>query len=220
MEAAVNKSGALKQWRLKLTELFSMFRRSDLKRELAEAEANIGWQRRRTERIQQRYDVLERKCVALSNEVDGLYSRLHVAEQQAEAFKDVAKAICASVESSEELKRLYQAIIPYLDCDGLHLFHAAQEITGFSLPREFPYEDACGCFEFLDGFELLRYLIASEFDAVTWEPVPDTDCKKAVLGGVDESTPAYREFERQLYKRALEHLDLRVATPPVLERQT
>ena len=213
MEEAVNESGMQREWRIKLANHFKMFRRADLKRELAGAAAQISWQRKRTERIQQRYDALEHKCVALSNEVDGLYSRLHVAEQQAEAFKDVAKAICASVESSEELKRLYQAIIPYLDCDGLHLFHAAQEITGFSLPREFPYEDACGCFEFLDGFELLRYLIASEFDAVTWEPVPDTDCKKAVLGGVDESTPAYREFERQLYKRALERLGLRIATP-------
>ena len=75
--------------------------------------------------------------------------------------------------------------------------------------REFPYEDACGCFEFLDGLELLRYLKASEFGAVTWELVSGTECKKAILGEVDESTPVYREFERQLYKRALERLGLR-----------
>ena len=65
-------------------------------------------------------------------------------------------------------------------------------------------EDACGCFEFLDGFELLRYLKASEFNAVTWEVVPGTECKKAVIREVDESTLAYREFERQLYMRALD----------------
>ena len=213
MEATINESGMLRQWCLKLANIFPMFRRSSLGKELAKAEAQISWQRKRTERIQQRYDVLERKCVALSNEVESLYSRFYVAEQQAEAFKEVAKAICASVETSEDLKRLYQAVIPCLDCDGFHLFNAAQEITGFSLSREFPYEDACGCFEFLDGFELLRYLEASEFNAVSWELVSDTGCKKAILREVDESTPAHREFERQLYKRALEHLGLRATAP-------
>ena len=213
MEEAVNKSGMLKQWHLKLANLFKKFRRADLKRELAGAEAQISWQRKRTERIQQRYDVLERKCVALNNEVDGLYSRLYVAEQQTEAFKEVVKAIFSSFEASEDLNQLYQAIIPCLDRDGFLLFHAAQEITGFSLSREFPYEDACGCFEFLGGFELLRYLEASEFNAVSWELVSDTGCKKAVLKEVDESTPAHREFERQLYKRALERLGLRATAP-------
>ena len=220
MDEVVGESGVLKHWCLKLANLFSMFRRSDLERELAEAEARIGWQRKRTERILRRYDVLERKCVALNNEVDGLHSRLYVAEQQAEAFKEAAKALCAFVETAEDLKRFYQAVAPCLDYGGYQLFNAAQEITGFSLSREFPYEDACGCFELLDGFELLRYLKASEFGAVSWEIVPGTDCKKAVLGVVDESTPAHREFERQLYKRALERLGLRVATPPALARQT
>ena len=219
MEAVVNESGVLRQWRMKLADLFPMFRRFGLERELAEAEVQIGWQKKRTEQIQQRYDLLERKCVALSNEVDSLHSRLHVAEQQAEAFKEVAKALCASVETAEDLKRFYQAVAPCLDYGGFHLFNAAQEITGFSLPREFPYEDACGCFEFLDGFELLRYLKASEFGAVSRQIVPGTDCKKAVLGVVDESTPAHREFERQLYKRALERLGIRTV-PPELDRQT
>ena len=213
MEEVLNKSGVLKQWCLKLAEFFPMFRRSDLERKLAAAEAHIGWQMKRTERTLCRYDMLERKCAALSNEADDLRSRLYVAEQQAEAFKGAAKALCAAVEAAEDLKRFYQAIAPCLDYGGFLLFNAAQEITGFSLPEEFPYEDACGCFEFLDGSELLRYLIASEFGAVTWEHVPDTGCEKAVLGEVDESTPAYREFERQLYKRVLERLGLRTATP-------
>ena len=219
METTTNESGFFKQCCRKVLEHFPVLRRCDLKQELARAEAHIGWERKRTERIQQRYNLLERKCVTLNNEVDGLRSRLYVAEQQAVAFKEAAKALCVSVEEAEALKRFYQAIAPCLDYGGFQLFDAAQEITGFSLSREYPYEDACGCFEFLDGVELLRYLIASEFGAVTWEPVPDTGCKKAVLGKVEESTPAYREFERQLYKRALERLDIRNA-PPALPRQT
>ena len=219
MEIKENESGLFKKWCLRLSELFSVFRRSDLKQELSKAEAHVGWERKRTERILRRYDVLERKCAALSTEADGLRSRLYVAEQQAEAFKGAAKALCAAVEAAEDLKHFYQAIAPCLDYGGFLLFNAAQEITGFSLSREYPFEDACGCFEFLDGVELLRYLIASEFGAVTWEFVPDSGCKKAVLGEVDESTPSYREFERQLYKRVLERLGLRTATP-ALTRQT
>ena len=219
METVANESGIFKRWYLKLADHFPILQRSDLKRELTAAKAHIGWQIKRTDRILQRYDMLERKCAALSSEADGLRSRLYVAEQQAEAFKGAAKALCAAVETAEALKRFYQAIAPCLDYGGFILFNAAQEITGFSLSEEYPYEDACGCFEFLDGFELLRYLIASEFGAVTWEPMPDAGCKKAVLGEVDESTSAYREFERQLYKRALERLGLRTVTP-ALARQT
>ena len=210
MEVAENESGVLKQWRMRLLDIIPMFRRPDMERALAEAKARIGWQKKRTEQIQQRYDALDRKCVALSNEVDSLRSRLYVAEQQAEAFKRVA---CSAVGTAEDLKQIYEAATPCLDSSGFNLFSAAQEITGFCLPREFPYEDACGCFEFLDGFELLRYLKASEFGAVSWEAVPNTDCKKAILREVDESTPAYREFERQLYMRALKHLGLRATAP-------
>ena len=75
---------------------------------------------------------------------------------------------------------------------------------------EFPYEDACGCFEFLDGFELLRYLKASEFGAVGWGSAPGADSKKVILREVDESIPTYREFERQMHIRALERLGLRM----------
>ena len=217
MESAVNKSSVLRKRFLKLADLFPMFRRSVLERELAEAKTRLGWQKKRTEQIQQRYDSLSRQCMALTNEVDGLRSRLYVAEQQAEAFKRVA---CAVVGTAEDLKQLYNAAGPYLDSSGFNLFCAAQEITSFSLPGEFPYEDACGCFEFMDGFELLRYLKASKFGAVNWETVPGTSCRKAVLREVDESIPDYQEFERQLYMRALDHLGLRVNAPSAKVRNT
>ena len=209
MEAAVNESSVLKQWCMKLADLFPMSHRSELERELAEAKTQIGWQKKHTDRTKQRYNILDRRYAALSNEVDGLRSRLYAAEQQAEAFREVVKALCTSVDTAEDLKRLYQTAASYLDNAGFNLFSAVKEITGFCLGREFPYEDTCGCFEFLDGFELLRYLKASEFNAVNWETVPGTDCKKAVLREVDETTPAYREFKRQLYMRALDNLGLR-----------
>lgn len=219
MDAIVNESGVLSSWFLKLAEIFPMSHRSSLERELAEAETQIGWQKKRTERIQQRYDALDRQCAAMSNEADGLRSRFYAAEQQAEAFKEIAKTFCAAVNTAEDLKRIYQVAASHLDDGGFNLFDAAQEITGCRLGREFPYKDACGCFEFLDGYELLRYVIASEFGAVTWETVPSTECKKAILGEVDESTPAYREFERQLYKRVLERLGLRTATHAASKKQ-
>ena len=57
---------------------------------------------------------------------------------------------------------------------------------------------------------IAKLIKASEFGAVDWEPVPGADSKKAILREVDESTPAYQEFERQMYIRALERLGLRM----------
>lgn len=71
-----------------------MSHRSELERELAEAKTQIGWQKKHTERTKQRYNILDRRYAALSSEVDGLRSRLYAAEQQAEALKEVVKALC------------------------------------------------------------------------------------------------------------------------------
>ena len=91
MEATVNEASVLWQRFLKLVELFPMFRRPDLERELAKAENRIGWQKKRMESIRQRYDALDRQCVVLGDEVDGLRSRLYVAEQQAESLQSGSK---------------------------------------------------------------------------------------------------------------------------------
>lgn len=73
-----------------------------------------------------------------------------------------------------------------------------RELAGFHLYEKFPYEDNCGCFEFVDGFTQMRCLEAYQLGAVEWETVPGTTCEKANLQDVDKSTPAYQEFERQL----------------------
>ena len=213
MEATTTEFSVFGKWFLKLADMVPMLRRPDLEQELAETKTRLDWQKKRTERFRDRYDALEQRCAAVSDEASDLRSRLYAAEQQAGACKGALQAFCGLAQTAEELKRIYGTVSPFLDDGGINLFHAAQEITGFQPYEAFPYEDACGCFEFLDGFELLRYLKASEFGAVAWKPVPGTDCKEAVLREVDESTPAYREFERQLYIRALERLDLQAAPP-------
>lgn len=210
MEAAMNKSNVLGICFLKLADIFPMLRRPKLERELSEAKTRLDWQKKRMDRVQHRYDALDRQCAALSNDAASLRVRLYAAQQQADACKGALQALGAAAGTAEELKRIYGAVSPFLDAAGFTLFHAAQEITGIRLSAAFPYEDACGCFEFLDGFELLRYLKASEFGAVDWGPAPGSDSRKAILREVDESTPAYREFERQLYIRALERLGLRM----------
>ena len=77
---------------------------------------------------------------------------------------------------------------------------------------EFPYEDACGRFEEANGHELLRYLTAAYFGAVSWEVVPGTTYERAILREVDTSTEEYQAFARQLYAKALERMGLEKPT--------
>ena len=79
------------------------------------------------------------------------------------------------LDALEKLKELYERVAPQFDPDGFRLYFAAQEVTGIKrLWEEFPYEDAYGRFEEADGHELLRYLTAAYFKAVSWEIVPGT----------------------------------------------
>ena len=100
------------------------------------------------------------------------------------------------LDKAEELKELYERVASQYDPDGFRLYFAAQEITGIKrLWEEYPYEDACGRFAEADGHELLKYLTAAYFEAVSWEIVPGTTYEKAILGKVDTSTPEYIAFE-------------------------
>lgn len=74
------------------------------------------------------------------------------------------------------------------------------------------YEDACGRFEEANGHELLRYLTAAHFGAVSWEVVPGTTYERAILREVDTSTEEYQAFARQLYAKALERMGLEKPT--------
>ena len=120
---------------------------------------------------------------------------------------------------TEKLKWLYRHFAPQQDPDGFRLYSAAQEVTGIKhLWEEFPYEDACGRFELADGRQLLRYLTAAYFQAVSWEIVPGTTYERAILQEVDTSTPEYRAFEKQIYEAALRRMGLRKTRASKSER--
>ena len=98
------------------------------------------------------------------------------------------------LDTSENLKELYERVAPQFDPGGFRLYFAAKEVTGIKrLWEEFPYEDACGRFEEADGHELVRYLTGTTYE-------------RAVLREMDTSAPEYRAFEKQIYETALERM--------------
>ena len=117
-------------------------------------------------------------------------------------------------DNTEKLKQFYQHISRQYDPHGFQLYFAAQKVTGIKhLWEVFPYEDACGCFEFADGRQLLQYLTAAYFQAVSWEIVPGTTYERAILREVDTGTPEYRAFEEQVYEAALRRMGFAALLP-------
>lgn len=80
-----------------------------------------------------------------------------------------------------DAKTFYEQIAPKLDPGGFKLYFTAKRMTGFDLYGQFPYEDARGMFEMMNGHQLMRYLLADQFHAVRWEIVPGTCYERAVL---------------------------------------
>ena len=68
-----------------------------------------------------------------------------------------------------DAKTFYEQIAPKLDPGGFKLYFTAKRMTGFDLYGQFPYEDARGMFEMMNGHQLMRYLLADQFRAVRWE---------------------------------------------------
>lgn len=133
-----------------------------------------------------------------------LERKLERTTTQLDACQAAIRSLCSQPPSTEELKRIYDAIAPAQDEFGFSLYFAAKDLTGIDVPSHFPYEDNRGLFEDAKGPLLLRYLVAAQFGAVTWEIVPGTCHEKAILGTVDTSAAEYRAFEGKLYEKALE----------------
>lgn len=107
-----------------------------------------------------------------------------------------------------DAKVIYEQLAPELDPGGFKLYFTAQQLTGFDLYGQFPYEDSCGMFEMMNGHQLMRYLLADQFHAVRWEIVPGTCYERAVLQPIDTTSPAYQQFRHRLYETLLQNFHL------------
>lgn len=148
----------------------------------------------------------EAECALLRAAAQKDRRRLESAECRASAFMSAQREVCPQLSGTEEMKRLYEALAPSLDAGGFTLYRMAERLTGETVYSLFPYEDAHGAFEELDGRRLLEYLTAGCFHGVEWQVVPGGCVERAVLREVDASTPEYQEFERQLYENVLTHM--------------
>ena len=186
------------------------------------AHPELPWEletgQKRLARFEQELRAERKRAARAERTASVLESRLKVSRRETDKYRAALLAACPRGAPTEELKRFYGLIAPHLDQEGFTLYHVAERIIGASVSACFPYEDNRGLFEEMDGWQLLRYLTAAQFHAVRWEIVPGTCYERAVLGEVDVSAPEYREFERELYTKALEGLGWKPC--PARERDT
>ena len=150
----------------------------------------------------------------IQNQMRGLDATAGKVRVRIRVLDRLKSVLMQGLDKAEELKELYERVASQYDPDGFRLYFAAQEIVGIKrLWEEYPYEDACGRFAEADGHELLKYLTAAYFEAVSWEIVPGTTYEKAILGKVDTSTPEYIAFEKRLYETVLERMGFREQLP-------
>lgn len=112
----------------------------------------------------------------------------------------------------EELKRLYDELMPALDPQGRKLFVTAESILGNFDEMEFPYEANTGYFEHPEKgsereFQALLVQYADKLGQPAkprWEVVQSNGgYEKCVDWSIDKTTWEYQEFEKKLYTRVL-----------------
>lgn len=182
---------------MKLREIVAAIREyPGIRAELELAQSQLSDTRRTLEKSEQ-------KCDQLSAAGNTRQSKLDHMERRLCALSTALSSFCPKLSTAEEMQRLYECIQPSLDADGFKLYFTAQAITGFRSNDAFPYEDACGRFEAVDGHQLMRYLLADRFSAVSWDIVPGTTYERATLGDIDTAAPEYQAFQKELYEKAL-----------------
>ena len=82
-------------------------------------------------------------------------------------------------------------------------------MTGINIHNVFAYEEHHGLFAGADGHLQMQYLVASHFDAIEWTAVSGTSYESAALQEVNTSSPEYRAFEKQLYRKVLDRMGFR-----------
>lgn len=175
-------------------------------REVPDLRSRLDTAERELKHAKQTVDQWEQECVCLRDTIEEKDSRLRFLDARSSALLSALTEFSPKLSSTEEMKRFYDTISCDLDPEGFTLYRVAKNLAGVEVTGLFPYEDACGLFELANGYMLMNYLTAYCFGAVEWEIVPRTTYERAVLGEVDETTPEYQRFERQLYESALKRM--------------
>ena len=185
-----------------------------LRQALEESNTELDLSRMECAQLQSKINELEPLVDEYYQESCGKEYAANQERQKVETLKKALASFCPPLDSTEKIRQFYDCIAPDFDEGGFRLYDAALAISGYpNLPGEFPYEDNRGVFDEADGHQLLKYLTAAYFEAVSWEIVPGTTYEKAILGKVDTSTPEYIAFEKRLYETVLERMGFREQLP-------
>lgn len=120
--------------------------------------------------------------------------------EQVACLSGLFRQFCTQPFTAEQL---YRYAAPRLDPDGFRLYAAVCHVTGINIHDCFHYEENRGMFEDMPFVDMVRYLEAAHFGAITWEVVPGTAYERAVLGTIDASDPEYTAFREAVFADAL-----------------
>lgn len=171
-------------------------------------------------------DTLKKETTRLKEEREKIYVQigrdLFVSQSEndqlradAQKYHAAYKVMCEYGIDPNQAKAIYEAVAPHGDKNGYKLFSVAQDILGPFEFSAFAYEDNSGYFEEADGHKLLRYLLVQYAHKLgtandkrdRWQ-IAGSCYEECVDLSIDETTPEYQEFERHLYIKVLENLNL------------
>lgn len=133
----------------------------------------------------------------------------------AQMYHNAYKALCERGLTPEQGRAVYEAVASDVDKDGFELFRAAQFILGPFETATFAYEDNRGYFDGASNHLLLRYLLVqydyklgtANASKSRWQ-IACSCYEECVDLSIDKTTPEYQAFEKQLYIKVLENLNL------------
>lgn len=186
-------------------------------REYPAANAGLETTQYELRQAQQALEHSEQVCKGLRLQMGEQTHYVKYLSHQSAALQAALQKFCPRLSSVEDMKRFYDTVSPSIDRENFTLYHMAEKVLGMDVSSAFPYEDSHGLFEEMNGRQLLRWLTAAYFHAVTWTIVPGTTYEKAALREVDTSTPEYCAFEKQLYEKVLERMGFQDILAPEQE---
>ena len=157
----------------------------------------------------------EKICAQIGNDLYLSQLENDHLRSDAQKYHAAYKVLCEQGIVPNQAKAIYEAVAPHVDKNGYELFNAAQDVLGTFDFSYFSYEDNRGYFEESGGHFMLRYLLVqydhklgkANADKNRWQ-IACSCYEECVDLSIDETTPEYQEFEKQLYIKVLENLKL------------